>query len=117
MEKAVKLADSQSGVVKLAAYAIESNSNGLVAVVIVLVPVTVSVPAVLVFIPPLVTLPPAALSGFMQFAALVISLPAVASVAVDGFVQSMLGMHDPMLAPVGAFCMKARHHGEAKNHR
>jgi hypothetical protein len=74
--------------------------------VIALVPITFRVPAVLVFIPPSVTLAPAALSCRMQFATLVIRLPAVPSVVLDGFVQFMLSMLHAALAPVDVFCMQ-----------
>jgi hypothetical protein len=52
-------------------------------VVVVLVPVAVCVPAVLVFIPPLMPLAPATLPRIMQFTTLVICLSAVASVPVN----------------------------------
>jgi hypothetical protein len=76
--------------------------------VIVLVPITFRAPAVLVFIPPPVTLPPAALSCRVQFATLVVGLPALPSVVLDGFVQIMLRMLHAALAPVDVFCMQAR---------
>ncbi len=82
---------------------------------IVLVPIAHLVPAVLVFIPPLVTLAPATLPRLVQFAALVVCLLAPASMTIDGFVQFMLRMHDTALAPVGTFRMKAWHCGEEEH--
>ena len=57
---------------------------------VVLVPITVRVPAVLVFIPPLMPLTPATLARFVQFTTLVICLFAVASVFVDCLMEFML---------------------------
>jgi hypothetical protein len=87
--------------------ALLQSGDALVAVVIALVPITCRVPTVLVFIPPSVTLAPAALPCRMQFATLVIRLPAVPSVVLDGFVQVMLSMLHAALAPVDVFCMQA----------
>jgi hypothetical protein len=78
----------------------------LVAIVIVLVPIALGVPAVLVFIPPLMAFAPAALPRLVQFATLVVCLSAVASVALDGFVQVMLRVLDAALTPLLAFGVK-----------
>lgn len=84
-------------------------------VVVVLVPIAVGAPAVLVFIPPAMLLTPATLSGFMQFATLVICLFAVASMFLDGLVEFMLGVSDATLAAVDVLSMKARQCGEEKD--
>src|SRR5258706_2009187 len=57
--------------------------RGLVAIVIVLVPVAVGAPAAFMFIPPAVTFAPATLARLVQFTALVICLGAVASMSLD----------------------------------
>jgi hypothetical protein len=48
----------------------------------------------------------------VQFATLVIGLPAVSSVALDGLVEFMLGMSYSPLAAVNVFCVNARCRGE-----
>ena len=84
-------------------------------IVVVLVPVAVSVPAVFVFIPPAVTFTPATLPGLVQFTALVVCLSAVASMFLDGLVEFMVGMRDPALAAVDVFGVKPRHCAEEKD--
>jgi hypothetical protein len=74
--------------------------------VIVLVPITVFVPAVLVFIPPLMPLAPATLPRLVQFTTFVICLFAVASVFLDCFVEFMLGVSDSALTAVLVFGLK-----------
>ena len=80
-------------------------------VVVVLVPIAVRVPAVVVFIPPLMPLTPAALPRIVQFTTLVICLFAVASVFVDCLVEFMLRVSDSALTSVLVFCLKPRHAG------
>ncbi len=80
-------------------------------VVVVLVPIPIRVPAVLVFIPPLMPLTPATLPRIVQFTSLVICLFAVASVFVDCLVQFMLRVSDPPLTAVLVFGLKARRYG------
>jgi hypothetical protein len=84
---------------------------------IVLVPIALVVPAVLMLIPPLLTFAPTPLSRSVQFAALVICLPAVTSVALNSAVKIMLRMLNPPLTLVIAFGMKPRHCGEEKGRR
>ena len=86
-----------------------------VAIVVVFVPIVFGAPAMLVFIPPPVLLAPATFAGFVQLAALMISLSAVASVLLDGLVKLMLGMLDAPLASVGIFGMSTRHCGEPQS--
>jgi hypothetical protein len=88
---------------------------GLVAVVIVLVPVALGVPAVFMFVPPPVTFAPATLARGVQFTALVIGLGAVTSMSLDGLVKIMLGMSDPALAAVVVFGMKTWDCGEQQS--
>lgn len=79
---------------------------------VVLVPVAFGAPPVLVFIPPAMALPPATFACLVQFTTLVLGLPAVASMSLDGLVEFMLRMSDSALAAVYVFRMKARHRGE-----
>jgi hypothetical protein len=84
-------------------------------VVVVLVPIAFLVPAVLVFIPPLMPLAPAMFPCRVQFTTLVICLSAVASVFFDCFVELMLRVDDPALASVDIFRLKARQCGAQQN--
>jgi hypothetical protein len=80
--------------------------------VVVLVPITFGAPAVLVLVPPAMLLTPATLSRFVQFAPLVISLPAVPSVSLDGLVKFMLSVSNSPLAAVNVFCVHAWRSGK-----
>jgi hypothetical protein len=82
----------------------------------VVVPVALGVPAVLAFVPPLVAFPPATLPRLVQFQTLVICLPAVASMSLDGKVDLMLRVSDSALAVVVAFCVKSRNCCEKQSH-
>jgi hypothetical protein len=79
--------------------------------VIVLIPIAFLVPAVLVFLPPLMPLTPATLPRIMQFTTLVICLSAMASVSLDCLVEFVVCMSDPALTSVEGFCLKARRCG------
>jgi hypothetical protein len=74
---------------------------------IVLVPITIGVPAVLVLVPPAVLVAPATFSRLMQSAALVIGLRAVASMPFDGAVEFMVGVNDSTLTAVDILGVKA----------
>jgi len=76
--------------------------------VVVLVPIAFLVPAVLMFIPPLLSFAPAMLPCGTQFATLVICLSAVAPVFFDCFVELMLRVDDPALASVKILRLKTR---------
>jgi len=84
-------------------------------VVVVLVPIAFLVPAVLVFIPPLMALTPAMFPCRVQFPTLVICLSAVAPVSFDCFVEFMLRVDDSALASVDIFRLKARQCGAQQN--
>jgi hypothetical protein len=84
--------------------------------VVVLVPIAVLVPAVVVFIPPLMPLTPATLPRLVQFTTLVICLAAVVSVFLDCFVEFMLRVSDSALTSVLVFCLKPRHCGAKQKH-
>ena len=89
----------------------------LVAIMVVLVPIPLGVPAVFVLIPPAMAFPPATLSSLVQFAALVISLSAIAPVPLDGLVEFMVRVNDPPLTAVDVFCVKAWHCGGKQDRR
>ena len=76
------------------------DSSRLVAVVIVIVPVMVIMPAAAVFIPPTVVQVPAAFACFPQFMSSMVRLPAVPTVMLDGFVESMIRLHDSPLTMI-----------------
>ena len=84
---------------------------------VVLVPITILVPAVVVFIPPLMPLPPATLPRVVQFTTLVICLIAIASVSVNCLVEFMLRVSDSTLTSGLVFCLKARHWGAKQRSR
>ncbi len=81
-------------------------------IVVVLVPIVFGAPAVLVFVPPAMLLAPATLASFVQFATLVIGLPAMATMFLDGLVEFMVGMSDSTLTAVDVFRVKPWHSGE-----
>lgn len=76
------------------------DRHGLVAVVIVIVPVAVIMPAMAVFIPPAVVRAPTAFSRFTQFMAGMIRLPTVPAMMLDGFVESMIRLADSPLTMI-----------------
>jgi hypothetical protein len=84
-------------------------------VVVVLVPIAFRVPAVLVFIPPLMPLTPATLAHIVQFTTLVVRLPAIASVSFHCLVEIMFCVRDPTLASVEVFRQKTRHRSAKRN--
>jgi hypothetical protein len=69
-------------------------------VMIAIIPIAVGMPAVAVFVPPTVSLPPAAFPGFAQFVPRMVRLPAVPAVIFDSFVQSMVRLGDAALATI-----------------
>ena len=71
-----------------------------------LVPIALGAPAMLVFVPPLMTLAPATLPSCVQLAAFVVCLGAVASMFLDSLVEVMLGASYPALAAVVGFGVK-----------
>jgi len=85
--------------------------------VIVLVPIAVRVPAVLVFIPPLMPLTPATFSRIVQFTTFVICLSAVASMSINGLVEFMFRVSDSALTPVEVFCVESWHCREKQERR
>ena len=69
-------------------------------VVVVFIPVAIGVPAVLVFIPPAMLFAPAAFPGCMEFAAFMIGLTAITSMALDGAMEFMFFVSNAALAAV-----------------
>jgi hypothetical protein len=67
-------------------------------VVIVVVPITIGMPAVAVFVPPAMALVPAAFPRLVQIVASAVRLPAVPAVMLHGFVESVIGFGDAPLA-------------------
>jgi hypothetical protein len=89
----------------------------LVAIVVVLVPIALGVPAVVMLVPPAVVLAPATLAGLVQFSAFVIGLSAVASMALDGAMEVVLAANDSVPAMFVTLGVKPRHCGEQHGRR
>lgn len=89
-------------------------------IVVVVIPIAVGMPAVAVFVPPAMSLIPAALAGFVQLVPRVVRLPAIPAVMLYGFVESVVRPIDAALASVVTFsgcprcCCKSQH---AQKHR
>jgi hypothetical protein len=71
-----------------------------VTIVVVVVPVALGMPAVSVFIPPAMSAAPAIFARFVQFVPSLIGLFAFAAVMLDGFMKTMIGPGDALLAIV-----------------
>jgi hypothetical protein len=71
-----------------------------VVIVIMVIPITIRMPAMLVFIPPPMVGFPTALTHFVQLSAPALSLFTLVAVMLDGFVQSVVGFGDAPLAVV-----------------
>jgi hypothetical protein len=71
-----------------------------VVIMVVVVPITIRMPAMLVFIPPSMVGIPAVLTRFVQIVAPVLSLLTLVAVMLDSFVKSVLGFRDAPLAIV-----------------
>src|SRR4029077_13466710 len=67
-------------------------------VVIVVIPITIGMPATAVLVPPAMSLPPAAFPRLVQIVARAVRLPAVPAVMLHGFVESVVGFGDAALA-------------------
>src|SRR5260370_10193723 len=76
----------------------EEHSHELVAIVVVVIPIAIGMPAVAVFVPPAVPFVPAAFPRLVQFVPRMIRLLAVPSVVLLGFVQFVVRLGDPTLA-------------------
>lgn len=85
----------------------------VVAIVVVVIPIAIRMPATFVFIPPSMTGAPAALPRFVQLVARAIGLPTLVAVVLDGFVQLVIGVRNASLAIV-AIGPQRRRAGEHK---
>jgi hypothetical protein len=94
---------------------VEKHIHELVAIVIVVVPIAVGVPAVAVFIPPTVPPAPAVFPRFMQIVPRTIGLPAVPAVMLNGFVQLVIRPGDSPLAISVVFRGRPRRSGEGQH--
>jgi len=70
----------------------------LVAIVIVVIPIAIGMPAMAVFVPPAMSLVPAAFPRLVQFVPRMVRLPAVPAVVLYGFVEFMVRLGDAPLA-------------------
>ena len=73
---------------------------GLVAVVIVVVPIAIRTPAVAVFIPPAMAVFPAPRTGFGKFVPILCGLRAVPAVVLGGFMKFVIRASDTLLAVI-----------------
>jgi len=71
-----------------------------IMVVVMIVPVTLSMPAVAVFIPPFVELAPAELARLMQFVTRMFRFWTVPSMMLSRFVKPVVGLHKAMPASI-----------------
>ena len=69
-----------------------------IMVVIVVVPITIGMPAVAVFVPPTMAFIPAEFPRLVQIVARVVRLPAVPAVMLHGFVEPVISFGDAALA-------------------
>src|SRR5712671_328927 len=72
----------------------------IVPIVIVIIPVAVRAPTVTVFIPPAVIAGVAILAGFVELTASLVGLAAVATMVFNGFMETMIGPGNALLAIV-----------------
>jgi hypothetical protein len=90
----------------------ENHIQGLVAIVIVVIPITFRVPAVAVFVPPTMALVPAVLPRFTQFEACTIRLLALPTVMLHGFVEFVVRLGDAALAAMVVIRKRTRRSGK-----
>jgi hypothetical protein len=86
-----------------------------VAVVIVIIPITIGMPAVAIFVPPAMPPVPAAFTRFPQVVPRMIGLPAVPTVMFDGFVEFVVRLGDAALAIPVVFRGRARRSAERQH--
>jgi hypothetical protein len=79
-----------------------------IAVVIVLIPIAIRVPATIVLIPPSMIFLPAALARFVKLVAPTLSLLTAIAMVLDCFVQLVIGFRNtPLAAVTGAHVRSA----------
>jgi hypothetical protein len=89
----------------------EKHPHELVAIVIVVIPIAIGMPAVAVFVPPTMPLIPAAFPRLAQFVPRAIGLLAVPTVMLDGFVNFVIRLGDAALTAgvvIGACSRRSR---------
>jgi len=74
-----------------------------IVVVIVVIPITIGMPATAILVPPAMSLSPAAFPRLVQIVARAVRLPAVPAVMLHGFVESVVGFGDAALALIVTF--------------
>jgi hypothetical protein len=86
----------------------------MVVIVVVVIPVTISVPAMVIFVPPAMAMLPAIFAGFVKFTTVFGGFWAVPAVVFHGFVKPVVGPCDTFLAVivVGTQCRGTK--GEEK---
>jgi hypothetical protein len=72
----------------------------VIAIMVMIVPVAIGVPAMAVFIPPFVVPAPASLAGLMQVVARVVRLLAVPAMMFNSFVEPVIGLGNATLAVI-----------------
>ena len=80
--------------------ALAGRMFAIVLIVVVIIPVAVGAPTVTVFIPPAMVAGVAILAGFVQLTTSVVSLAALASMMLNGFMKTMIGPGNAFLASV-----------------
>src|SRR2546430_11102964 len=85
------------------------------AIVIVVIPIAIGMPAVAVFVPPAMALIPAAFACFAQFMTRTIRLPAVPAVMFHGFVEFVVRLDNAPLAAAVVIRQCTRCSGEGQH--
>jgi hypothetical protein len=93
----------------------ENHIHELVAIVVVIIPIAIGMPAVAVFVPPTMPLVPAVLAGLMQFMPCAICLSTIPTVMLHGFVQSVVRLGDTALATMAVIRKRTRRSGEGQH--
>lgn len=77
-----------------------AGSTALIAIMVVIIPVAVAMPAMVMFIPPLLPLSPTALPDFVQFMAPVVCLPAGIAMVLNSLMKFVVRVRGPPVAIV-----------------
>jgi len=72
----------------------------IVPIVIVIIPIAVRAPTVTVFIPPAMVAGVTILAGFVELTASLVGLTAVATMVFNGFMKTMIGPGNALLATI-----------------
>ena len=87
------------------------------AIVIVIIPISIGMPTVTVFIPPTMPLAPAAFPRLVQFVPRMIRLPAVPAVVLHGFVEFVVRFGNTALATAVVVRQRTRRPGKGQQAR